>query len=280
MLIFDIDTNTSTFSYSVINGRAEVIGWEGEPETLTIPDEINGVPVTAIRDNAFYKCSSLKQIFLPDTLLHMGHHCFYDCTSLEYAELPDSLVDIGMGCFSGCSAMTHISLPDSISIIPDSCFRDCTLLETVSIPQNVTSIEKFAFSGCSSMTGVSLSGRLLNIGDYAFFDCKELKSIYLPKSVTELGRESLGYSDASEGHNVIGGFSIYGTPGSPAEDYAEKNSIEFRKGDESVQAFAAAEEVHTPVEVPDYFWKFGLLFFVLAVLSTALHDFRRRRKRP
>ena len=131
------------FCYTIINGEASIIGFEGEPEYIVIPAEIEGVPVTEIRDNAFYECRTLKQIILPDSLKKIGHHCFYECSALEGIELPEYVSEIGMGCFSECSSLSYVSIPDSLEILPDSCFRNCTSLTDIIIPQNISKNSAF-----------------------------------------------------------------------------------------------------------------------------------------
>ncbi len=59
------ETKPETFTsgdYTYIlpeNGAAEITGYWGKAENLTIPDQLDGHPVTAIGDDAFYSCSSL-----------------------------------------------------------------------------------------------------------------------------------------------------------------------------------------------------------------------------
>ena len=50
--------------YIVCGNEVMVTGYKGEPVTLSIPTEINGKKVTQIRENAFYRCKSLKKVVI------------------------------------------------------------------------------------------------------------------------------------------------------------------------------------------------------------------------
>jgi hypothetical protein len=41
--------------------------------------------LTAINEYAFYNCSKLTDLDLPDTVKTIGDYAFYGCTSLDYA---------------------------------------------------------------------------------------------------------------------------------------------------------------------------------------------------
>ena len=85
------EENRSGFCYTIINGEATVTGFEGTPEIVNIPPTLEECPVTQVRDNAFYKCTSLKEIYLPESITQLGHHSFYECSSLKSVSLPSGV---------------------------------------------------------------------------------------------------------------------------------------------------------------------------------------------
>lgn len=267
----DFTASAHDFEYTVINGKATVTGFSGEPETLVIPSELGGTPVTEIRDNAFYKCSSLREIVLPEGLQKMGHHCFYECTALEKIIIPDSVSETGMGCFEGCTSLEEIILPEKLTILPESCFRDCPSLKSIILPQNITDIQKFCFAGCSALSGISFSGNLVSIGDLAFYGCNSAGDLFIPDSVKYIGIHSLGYNE----YGKISGFSITGSSGSVSEKYAEENGFYFSAIPETADVFAPSESRYAPVKLPEIFLFAGMFFLIMAIIST----FRIKRRR-
>lgn len=265
MLFFtEFTAYAQELQYTVINGEATITGFSGQPESIVIPPELEGAPVTEIRDNAFYKCSSLREIVLPEGLQKMGHHCFFECTSLEKIIIPDSVSETGMGCFEGCTSLEEIILPEKLTILPESCFRDCPSLKSIILPQNITDIQKFCFAGCSALSGISFSGNLVSIGDLAFYGCNSAGDLFIPDSVKYIGIHSLGYNE----YGKISGFSITGSSGSVSEKYAEENGFYFSSIPETADVFAPSEDPYTPVKLPEILLFSGIFFFIMAIIST------------
>ena len=61
----------------------------------------------------------------------IGDYAFYGCSSLTSIELPESLTSIREGAFYDCSGLTSISIPASVTVIGDSAFRDFSSLREI-----------------------------------------------------------------------------------------------------------------------------------------------------
>ena len=250
-----------SYIYTIIGGEATVIGYSGEPEFISIPDTLEGCPVTGIRDNAFYECDSLRQIALPDTIEKIGHHCFYACTSLESVQLPDSISEIGDGCFCGCTGLVSARLPEGLAEIPDSCFRACTSLERINLPRDAVAVKEYCFSACTELRQVNIGEKLKNIDKCVFYMCPSLDSIYIPQSVAEIGDFAVGFVPTEKGSEQKPGFTVIGAKGSAAEKYAEENSLGFTSADGAVQAMAVIEMSR---KRSPYFYWFAAVWGALA----------------
>ena len=99
----DVENNTA----SVTSGTK----YRGE---IVIPASISvyGVDysVTSIRDYAFYYCSSLTSIEIPNSVTEIGEASFYGCSGLTSIEIPNSVIEIGEASFYGCSGLTSITM--------------------------------------------------------------------------------------------------------------------------------------------------------------------------
>ena len=123
----DEDVFTSgDYQYCILeDGTAEITRYSGEDSVLKIPNTLDGKTVTSIGDQAFYLCSALTNIEMPDSVTSIGDGAFAECSSLTSIELPDSVTSIGNDAFFGCSALTNIELPDSVTSIGNRAFEYC-----------------------------------------------------------------------------------------------------------------------------------------------------------
>ena len=197
---------------------------------LDVPNEIYGLPVLAIGDRAFYGCSSLKSIDLPDSVTTIGDCAFSGCDSLNSIDLPYSVTTIGDSAFSGCSLLTSVEVSEKnenyISVDGVLFTKDRKTFvqypagkkdKEYAIPSGVTTIGG-AFSGCSSLESIDLPDSVTTIGIAAFRGCSSLESIVIPDSVTTIGNEAFDGCPS---------LTIRAPKGSFAEEYAKEKKIKF-----------------------------------------------------
>ena len=170
---------------------------------LSIPNS-----VTTIRDHAFYFCSALTSITLPESL-----------TSIE---IPNSVTSIGESAFTYCQNLVTIivdennsvydsrencnaiietstntlivgckntTIPSSVTSIGNAAFYGCTSLTNITIPNSVTSIGEDAFRRCTSLTSIEIPDSVTSIGDSAFYQCYVLTDFTLPAGLKSLGKD-------------------------------------------------------------------------------------------
>ena len=137
-----------------------------------------------IGSEAFFACSALESVSIPNSVTTIGSSAFYYCSSLESINIPNGVTTIGSGAFSDCTSLESINIPNSVTTIGSSAFYRCTSLESINIPNGVTTIGSSAFSYCSALESVSIPNSVTTIGSSAFSDCSSLISINIPSSVT------------------------------------------------------------------------------------------------
>lgn len=81
-----------------------------------IPDGI-----TEIADAAFYGCSWLTDIDLPDSIIKIGKSAFYE-SGLTHVAIPKHVESIDSCAFDNCDALTYIIIPNSVKYVGDRAF--------------------------------------------------------------------------------------------------------------------------------------------------------------
>ncbi len=166
------------FQYTTNGGTITITGYTGSGGDVTIPNTINGLPVTSI-----------------------GEWTFSHCTSLTSITIPNSVTSIGDFAFIGSGLMT-ITIPTGVTSIGNSAFGECLSLTHITIPNSVTSIGHNVFYSCFKLNSVSLPGSLINIGGYAFVHCRSLTSIFIPKNVAMIWPGAFSSCDNLTGIDV------------------------------------------------------------------------------
>ena len=202
LVIFDGD-----FGYEVnaTKHEARLVRYNGNDETVQIPEFYRDYPVTSIDRNAFSGNTAIKEITFSSTNTTVDEYAFMNCISLETVTIPENVVSFGDRVFAGCTSLTTVTMLSDIVSMPTNMFSGCTSLENVTINENIAEFSYGCFNGCSSLTdldfvsngallqsyafngtgaeSVVLSGSLFAIPNYAFTNCPNLKYVTIPESV-------------------------------------------------------------------------------------------------
>ena len=191
---------------------------------VVIPSEVTyggeKYSVTSIGGLAFFDCSGLTSITIPNSVTSIGNNAFQGCSGLTSITIPNGVTSIGSWAFYSCSGLTSIVvesgntkydsrencnaiietasnklvagckntiIPNSVTGIGEYAFHGCKGLTSITIPNSVTSIGGWAFDGCNGLTSITIPNSVTNIGNCAFQGCSGLTSITIPNSVTSIG---------------------------------------------------------------------------------------------
>ena len=153
--------------------------------------------VSSIGDYAFWGCSGLTSITIPNSVTSIGGYAFAACSGLTSIAIPNSVTNIGWAPFAGCKGLTKINVSEGNTTY-DSREGCNAIIETSSntlimgcnttvIPNSVTSIGDGAFDSCSGLTSVTIGNSVTSIGYQAFCYCWDLTSVTIGNSVTSIG---------------------------------------------------------------------------------------------
>ena len=246
---------TEGLAYTLINNDTEYevsgIGTATGSE-IFIPAAHNGLPVTSIGTDAFYRCEWIKSVFIPDSITSIGDGAFVYCYSLTSIVIPDSVTSIGDSAFGNCQNLASIVIPNSVTSIGGIAFAYCNSLTSIIIPKSVTSIGDSVFDSCYNLTSITVAegnsvyhsaanclietasktliagcktsvipadGSVTIIGTSAFSYCDGLTSVVIPDSITSIG--SYAFSNCNNLTSVTIGSGVQSI-GSSAFSYCYK----------------------------------------------------------
>lgn len=150
--------------------------------------EILGGGVT-VDEGAFSDCYKLTSFDFSKLTGRVGDYAFYKCTSITKVNMPD-VTEIGIGCFADDYALHEFSA-EKLEVIGDQAFApfEETAVSGASFEEfyapNLRVIGESAFYGCIYLEEIDLS-KVESLGVSAFANCFALEKVTLGEKLTEL----------------------------------------------------------------------------------------------
>ena len=239
-------TSPDQFIY-VDNGEEVMIrGYQGTEADIVIPDQINGLPVTRIADNAFKENGALRSIVIPDSVTEIGPKAFYNCRSLQKVVLSRNVTELKEQTFAFTSALSEINL-SHVSIFRRSALEYAGIGGVLTLQAENLRIEASAFCN-TKLTAVKIYSDTceirspmpfskmnalkyfyvsdetqLTFAGIVMTDCPALEALVIPSSVilTTAPGVSTIYAQFEGCTNMV----IYTPEGSDLHAYAKENFI-------------------------------------------------------
>ena len=187
------------FSFTINdNSEATIHEYDDRSPEVNIPNTLLGARVVCIDDYAFFGDTSMTSLNLSGAsyLKTIGVNAFYGCSSIKEVTIPSS-VEMSYGSFNNCGGLETLVIEDGITAIPAQCFYNCGSLKKISLPSSVTEIGELAFGNCRSLTRLLIPNTVQSISTNAFSGCDDLV-IYCTKE-----SYALNYAQANNIRYVI-----------------------------------------------------------------------------
>jgi len=208
------------YTYTTDNGAITITKYIGPGGDVVIPSTIDEIPVAAIGYGAFWSCTNVTRIAIPESVTTISDGVFTGCDRLAaiavdpenpaYRSLegvlfnksqttlircpqtkagdytvPSSVTRIDHAAFASCSSLSSVALPDTVTTIAPDAFYRCTSLTGIVIPRGVNRIASWTFADDWSLTNLTILGSITNVGNWAFYH-SGLSSLDLPDSVVSI----------------------------------------------------------------------------------------------
>ena len=194
------EVNADPLTYEVVGDTVTIKDCkETASGALVIPATYDGKPVTSIGSWAFWNCTNLTSVTIPDSATSIGNFTFHSCSELTSVTIGNSVLNIMAGAFFRCSSLTSVTIPDSVTNIDIGAFVGCSSLTSIEVGKNnaeYSSEDEVLFSKnkteliqfpAGKNGHYTIPDNVTSIADTAFYDCSRLTSVTIPDSVTTIG---------------------------------------------------------------------------------------------
>ena len=164
--------------------------------------------MTIIGSNAFYGCSGLTSVSIPNNVTSIGGSAFSGCTGLTSVSLPNSVTSIGESAFYGCVGLFSVSLPSSVVNVPSKAFADCSSLKDV-----FCHIEEVPSTAADAFANLTLSQMILHVPEKAVDEYRMIAPWSQFGKITALTEEETTIETLITDDGAMAGiFTIEGKP--------------------------------------------------------------------
>ncbi len=151
--------------YELRDTYAYVAGAVEGTDTVNLPSEVEGLPVTII-GKGFGQCDTLKTVTWTGSSITLEPFCFLYNSSLTSVTLNGGSINIGLSAFDHCTSLSTLKFTGEVKKIGIYAFKGCSSLTQLTIPGTETIYEMTSgtygpFYGCSSLTSLRLESKVI-----------------------------------------------------------------------------------------------------------------------
>ena len=257
---------------------------------VIIPESVtnNGIvyTVTQVADQAFWGCSAMTSVKIPESITYVGSLGFKECTSLDSLVFPndDMKFSYWYVC-QGCKNLRYVRLPEHLTGLSYFMFAECDNLESIRIPESCVSFPDYAFFRCYKLKEVNIPYGVPSIGQAAFYECYELEHLYIPPTVKSIGKQAFTRCKklrTLDLPNSVTKFGWYTFEECIFKHLTLPSHMKDLKDGGCLEMCSSISEVTIPAEVEDFPYGLGTLTGLKAIyimgdfIPTGLKNFSRK----
>ncbi|MBR4989391.1 MAG: leucine-rich repeat domain-containing protein [Bacteroidaceae bacterium] len=126
-------TSFTDLTVEVTSGDNEYSGDIVIPSTITYKSKT--LTVTSIGESAFFYCSGLTSITIPNSVTSIGYGAFSYCSGLTSITIPNCVTSIGNDAFYYCTSLKELRIEDGAETLSlgydnydEGLFYDCPIM--------------------------------------------------------------------------------------------------------------------------------------------------------
>ena len=202
--------NKNDYLFYTYNNINYLLGYVGNDKNLNLPENFNGENYQ-IYKYAFFNCTSLKSITIPDSVTSIGDSAFKNCNSLTSVTIGNGVTSIGEEAFYYCTSLKAVNITDIAAwcnigfwiytsnplYYAHNLYLNGELVKNLVIPDGVTSIGKEAFYNCTSLTSVTIPNSVTSIGRRAFSGYNNIQTVFYKGGKEQWDKIKIGEENAN-----------------------------------------------------------------------------------
>ena len=172
------------YEYSFGGDGVEISAYLGSATRISVPAEIEGLPVVSIGYRSFSNSENadkIELITLPSTVTTISGGAFSGMDNLKKINLNEGITHISSYAFAYCPSLVSLVLPNSVEYVGERLFDGCESLKEITWPGNDVEMDTETFYG-SSIEKINLSEGMTTIYDN-FFLYTKVTSVTVPSTV-------------------------------------------------------------------------------------------------
>ena len=188
------------FLFAIIAQLLSITASAYDAEIDGIYYEFSGTEATVTYQHSlygFYESDYSGDVIIPQSVLYngrtyevktIGYSAFYNCTGLTSVTIPESVTTIDLSAFEKCNNLQSFNIPESVTKVGGRAFDGTKWYNKQ--PDGLIYIGNVAYKYKGTMpdnASIEIKDGTLSISEYAFKDCANLTNIIIPNSVENIG---------------------------------------------------------------------------------------------